>query len=138
VLVGIHARPTELLSLRSRVAQPSFDALNNQTSLQFRDGAENRKDQFAGRCAGVELFRERNELDALGLEGFEGAQKWLTDRAKRSNFQTTTASKRRRCASAIRRSSSGRFSFVPLMPLSTYSSAISHPRREQCSRNSRV
>jgi hypothetical protein len=28
--------------------------------------------------------------------------------------------------------------FVPEIPLSTYSSAISHPRREQCSRSSRV
>lgn len=43
-----------------------------------------------------------------------------TERAIRSNFQTATTSKRRRCAATIKRSSSDRFSFVPEMPTSTY------------------
>jgi len=60
-----------------------------------------------------------------------------TDRAKRSNFQTATTSKRRLCASAIMRSNCGRLSFAPEIPRSTYSAAICHPRRSQYSRNSR-
>jgi hypothetical protein len=38
--------------------------------------------------------------------------RWDTDRAKRWNRQHATTSNRRRCASAIRRSSCGRFSLV--------------------------
>jgi len=64
--------------------------------------------------------------------------RWETERAKRSKRQTTTASKRRRCAPAIRRSSSGRFSLAPEIPTSTYSPASRHPRRWQYSLSSRV
>jgi len=63
--------------------------------------------------------------------------RWDTERAKRSNFQTTTASKRRRWASVSIRSSSGRFSFVPEIPTSTYSPATCQPRRSQYSWSSR-
>ena len=52
-----------------------------------------------------------------------------TERAKRSNRQTTTASKFLRCASAISLSSSGRFSFAPEIPTSTYSRATSQFRQ---------
>jgi hypothetical protein len=47
VHVRIDAWAAELFSLRSRVAQASFYTLDNQAALQFGDGAENRKDQFA-------------------------------------------------------------------------------------------
>jgi len=59
-------------------------------------------------------------------------QRWLVagraaDRAKRSNFQTQITSKRRLWASDMSRFNSGRESFAPLMPLSTYSLAIVQP-----------
>ena len=65
-------------------------------------------------------------------------KRWLTLRAKRSNFQTAITSKRRLWASAISRSSSGRRSFAPEIPVSTYSPVTVHPRRSQYSRSSRV
>ena len=61
---------------------------------------------------------------------------WETDLANRSNFHTTMTSKRRLCASAMRRSSSGRRSFVPEMPMSMYAPVRSQPRRAQYSRSS--
>jgi|HubBroStandDraft_2_1064218.scaffolds.fasta_scaffold21816_2 hypothetical protein len=51
-----------------------------------------------------------------------------TERAKRSKRQTTTESKRRRCASVSSLSSSGRLSFAPEIPVSTYSSVRVIPR----------
>jgi hypothetical protein len=64
-------------------------------------------------------------------------KRWETDRANRSNFQTTTASKRLLLASALRRFSSGRESFAPDTPASTYSPTNSQPRCLQYSRSSR-
>jgi hypothetical protein len=52
-----------------------------------------------------------------------------TERANRSNFHTITESNFRLCASCIMRSSCGRLSFVPLIPMSTYSPASVQPRR---------
>ena len=56
-----------------------------------------------------------NETNSMpwALNDSRARSRWLTERAKRSNFQTTTQSKRRRCASAISLSSSGRISFAP-------------------------
>ena len=74
VCVRVDARAAELFSLRSRVTQASFYSLDNQAALQFSDGTQDRKHHLPGRRARVHLFRERNELDALGLEGFESSQ----------------------------------------------------------------
>jgi len=53
--------------------------------------------------------------------------RWETDRANRSNFQTTTTSKRQRFASAISRFSSGRETDAPQIPLSPNSNDVPAP-----------
>jgi hypothetical protein len=64
--------------------------------------------------------------------------KWRRDRPNRSSFQTRTTSNCRRRAAVISLFSSGRCSFEPDTPTSTYSPATAHPRRSQYSRSSRV
>jgi len=67
------------------------------------------------------------------LKVSKARSKCETERANRSNRQTQTTSKRRLCASAMRRLSSGRESFVPLTPASTYSPAIRQPHDQNTS-----
>jgi len=105
VQVRIDAWAAKLLSFRARVTQSSFDALHNQAALQFGDRAENGEDQFAGGCVVLSCSEKETNSMPWTLKLSRALSRWLTDRAKRSNFQTTTASNRRRCASAIRRSS---------------------------------
>jgi hypothetical protein len=56
-----------------------------------------------------------------------GPRLWCRLRPRRSSFHTTTASNARACAALRQRLSSGRDSFDPLTPRSTYSPAISQP-----------
>ena len=51
-----------------------LNSLGDQAAFQFSDGTQDRKDQFAVRCAGINRFRERNEGEIEGLEGFERTQ----------------------------------------------------------------
>jgi hypothetical protein len=45
-----YTRPSKALSLRAGVSQAGFDALDNQTALQFSNGAEDRECHFADWC----------------------------------------------------------------------------------------
>jgi hypothetical protein len=89
--------------------------------------------------AGVHVSRcsdKETNLMRWALKVWRARSRWLTERGKRSNLQTTIASKWRRCAPYISLSSSGRRSFVPLIPISTYSPATVQPWRSAYSRSS--
>src|SRR5215472_2350771 len=92
------------------------------------------------RPAGVAVSRDSDRLTnsiPRTRKVSSARKRWLTLRAKRSNFHTATISNRRLWASAMSLSSSGRRSFAPEIPVSTYSPARVQPRRSQYSRNSR-
>ena len=74
--------------------------------------------------------RARNVSKALS--------KCETDLANLSKRQTHTASNRLLCASVIRRFSSGRESFAPLIPSSRYSPKICQPQASAICLDSRV
>jgi hypothetical protein len=63
-----------MLSLGACVSQASPDTFHDQAALQLSNGAQDGEHQLAGGRASVELLGERNKLDALGLEGFEGSE----------------------------------------------------------------
>src|SRR6266850_1610833 len=75
-LANIHddLRPPETATLRLRVSQSGLHTLDDERTLQLGDGAQDGEYQLAGGSTGVELLGERNELDALGFEGFEGSK----------------------------------------------------------------
>jgi hypothetical protein len=63
--------PAQRFPFRAGVPQPSPHTFHHQRTFQFSNSAQDGEHQLAGGSAGIELLGERNELDALGLEGFE-------------------------------------------------------------------
>lgn len=60
--------PSEPLALGFGIPQACFNPLRDQAPLEFRDGAENRKDHPPGWRRSVELLGQAHKLDAERLE----------------------------------------------------------------------
>jgi hypothetical protein len=56
--------PSQAFSLRSCVPEASFYAFCDQAPFEFRDGAENGKNHFAGRRRCIHLLGKRNKFHA--------------------------------------------------------------------------
>ena len=72
--VQSHPRSSERLAFCSRIPDAGADPLGNQAAFEFGHGTENRKDHLTCGRAGVHLLRKANEVNAEGLEGFEGTE----------------------------------------------------------------
>ena len=99
--------------------------------LEFREGGHNvqQKPRHRVRLVGVDVLRHRDKSDPQRVSSWMPEIESDTERPQRSSFQTKTQSKRRLRASCFNWLSWGREAFAPLQPVSTYSPAISQPRR---------
>src|SRR5208337_112928 len=68
VSVNLSARPSELLALGPRIAQPGLDALLDKRSLKLGHGTDDLKHQAAGGRAEVEVVAEADEGDSIGAK----------------------------------------------------------------------
>jgi hypothetical protein len=83
-------------------------------------------------------LREGNELDPLRSEGFQGSEQMAHrsgETVEFPNHDSIESPTVRVCHQPIEL---GTFSFVPLIPMSTYSAKILQPHRSAYSRSSRV
>lgn len=52
----------------------AMESFGDQTAFELGHGAEDRKDHLSGGCAGVDVLRERDEIDSKGAEGLERSE----------------------------------------------------------------
>jgi hypothetical protein len=108
------------------IDQPTHD-VNPLAPAQARNGPHlGFGSHLVSLTGNIETLRAIQTLGSVVVVAIVQART-LENRLERYNFQTTTTSNLRRFASAMSRFSSGRESFEPLTPLSTYSSASFQP-----------
>jgi hypothetical protein len=75
VLAYENGRSAEALSFCTGVAKASLDPFDDQTALQLRHCAKYREYHPACWCAGINIFRKRNEVDSDCLKLLERTEK---------------------------------------------------------------
>lgn len=99
-LISNRARPICLPSnFGPSRARP--DALHNQTSLQFRDCADDHDDCPTGRSFGIHRFALAEELNAEFVQFVQHLRRCFVDLASRSHAQTSSTSNLCRRASSM-------------------------------------
>ena len=122
VLVGKGRRPAAGPAPGPRGLEPGLRALVDDRALELRQRPEDMEDELAPGRGGVDGFRERAQADLRPESSSTVSISCLSERARRSSFQTTSVSPFRTNARAA--ASSGRSLCAP----EAFSSKIfSHP-----------
>jgi hypothetical protein len=100
--------------------QPGHHSLPDHRAFKLGKHAKHLKHCSAGRCGGVEPLLMQVEIDALGMEFLQTANRSVNDRPRRSTDHAATISISRRATACISLSSPGRLSrpLAPEMPWS--------------------
>ncbi len=82
-------------------AHAGANTLDNQVAFELHNGADNHYDRPTQWAAGVDLFLKLTNSTLRRFSSSSTSRKCFTDRARRSEAQTRTTSKRPRRASCI-------------------------------------